>query len=257
MTVQTTGAGTESAERVADVLLAFARTSSSIGVSALARDLDLSKAVVHRILQSLVSRGLLQYSATGRDYSLGPSATVLGAKALRQLDVRAVGRDPLLRLRDTTGETTTLSLLTADSRAYVDQYESPNEIKMTVELGRMYPLHAGSSSRAILAHLPATQIEHIIRRGLDPLTSHTLTDADELRRQLEQVRRLGYARSVGERQAGAGSIASPVFGMRDDVIGSISVCGPLSRFDDEAVSRFIPFVVSTAREISQGMHATR
>src|SRR5690606_7589767 len=82
--------GTESAERVADVLLAFSHGNGSMGVSKLARELALSKAVVHRILQSLVSRDLISFNPANREYSLGPSATVLGARALRQLDLRTV-----------------------------------------------------------------------------------------------------------------------------------------------------------------------
>jgi len=63
-------AGTEAAARVADVLLAFLRGPRSLGVSALARDLDLSKAVVHRILQTLVQRGLLTADPGTREYHL-------------------------------------------------------------------------------------------------------------------------------------------------------------------------------------------
>ena len=70
-------AGTEGAGRVADVLLDFLEGPGSLGVSALARDLGLSKAVVHRILRTLVQRGLLETDADTREYRLGPSAAAL------------------------------------------------------------------------------------------------------------------------------------------------------------------------------------
>lgn len=242
--------GTESAERVADVLLSFARSDSPMGVSLIARELGLSKAVVHRILQSLVSRNLVQYSRDSRDYRLGPAAAALGAQALRQLDIRTVARVPLMELRNTTGETTTLSLLSGDKRTYIDQYESPNEVKMTVELGRMHPLHAGASSRAILAHLPEEHIARVAESGLPQATSQTITEPSDLLKSLALVRELGYSRSFGERQADAGSVAAPIFGPHHDVVGSISICGPIARFTDERVSRFAPLVMSTAARIS-------
>lgn len=248
--MQPVAVGTESADRVANVLLAFTRSDGPIGVSVIARELSLSKAVVHRILQSLVSRGLVQYSPDSRDYKLGPAAAALGVQALRHLDVRSVARVPLMELRAATGETTTLSLLTADKRTYIDQYESLNEIKMTVELGRMHPLYAGASSRAILAHLPDEFVARVIEGGLDPTTPFTLTDPQELLDSLESVRQKGYARSRGERQADAGSVAAPLFGPHDEVLGSISVCGPSSRFTDDAVERFAEHLVLTARRIS-------
>lgn len=251
--MQPTTTGTESAERVADVLLSFARSDAPMGVSAIARELDISKAVVHRILQSLVSRNLVQYSPESRDYRLGAAAAALGAQALRQLDVRGVARIPLMELRDATGETTTLSLLSAEKRTYIDQYESPNEVKMTVELGRMYPLHAGASSRAILAYLPAQFVERVVSGGLSQTTAHTITDPASLLTSLETIRERGYSRSVGERQADAGSVAVPIFGPHREVVGAISICGPIARFSDDTVSRFAPLVVSTAAKISDLM----
>jgi DNA-binding IclR family transcriptional regulator len=247
---KTTSTGTEAAERVADVLLALSRNDVSIGVSAISRELSLSKAVVHRILQSLVSRDLVRIDPETREYSLGPSATALGARALRQLDLRTVARGELISLRNETHETTTLSLLVSDHRTYIDQFVSAQEIKMTVELGRMYPLHAGASSRAILAFVPEADAARVLRSDLEPLTTETIHDRNVLEERLNEIRRNGYATSRGERQSGAGSVAAPVFGSDGRVVGSISVCGPLARFDAETVARDIPLVVASAARIS-------
>ncbi len=242
--------GTESAERVADVLLTLSRTELATGVSAIARDLNLSKAVVHRILQSLASRDLVSINPTTREYSLGPSATAMGARALRQLDLSSLASDDLIELRNVTGETTTLSLLVVDKRAYIDQYESVQEIRMTVETGRLFPLYAGASGRAILAYLPTSGIEKIIASGLKSLTDETVNDFDVLNELLIRVRTKGYATSRGERQAGAGSVAAPVFREDGKVIGSVSVCGPLARFDQESVEKYVPLVTAAAARIS-------
>lgn len=115
--------GTESAGRVADLLYAFVAGPASLGVTELARELGLSKAVVHRILRSLTARGFLQVDAGSRTYRLGPAAVALGARALRDLDMRSVARPVLQQLRDRTGETTTLSELAGDSRVYLDQFD--------------------------------------------------------------------------------------------------------------------------------------
>jgi DNA-binding IclR family transcriptional regulator len=245
--------GTEAATRVADVLLMFARGPSALGVSEIARELGLSKAVVHRILQSLAARSLVRADTGTRAYRLGPGAIALGARALRDFDLRQAARPTLRRLRDLTRETTTLSARVQESRIYLDQYESPQEIKMTVGLGRPYPLHAGASSRAILAFLPEETIERVINNGLEGLTSQTIRDPAELRRRLAATRSSGYATSRGERQHAAGSVAAPVFGVDGEVVGSISVCGPLDRFDGVTVERYLPLVRSAAEEISRAL----
>jgi DNA-binding IclR family transcriptional regulator len=248
-----TNAGTESAGRVADVLGLFTAGPAALGVSEIARELGLSKAVVHRILQSLASRSFVETDPQTRGYRLGPGAVALGARALRDLDLRRTARPVLRRLREVTRETTTLSAPIGGSRVYLDQYESPQEIKMTVELGRPHPLHAGASSRAILAFMPEETREIVIGMGLARLTPETIGEPEELRRRLAEVHSAGYATSRGERQHGAGSVAAPVFGMDGEVAGAISACGPVSRFDPATVERYVPLVCQAAAEISRAL----
>ena len=249
----TAAVGTEAATRVADVLLTFTKGPAALGVTEIARELGLSKAVVHRILQSLATRSLVRADAGTREYRLGPGAIALGARAMRDFDLRLAAQPTLRRMRDITKETTTLSARLQDSRIYLDQYESPQEIKMTVELGRPYPLYAGASSRAILAFLAEETIERVISRGLERLTPETIRSPRELRRRLAESRATGYAISKGERQSAAGSVAAPVFGIDGDVVGSISVCGPVDRFDDATITRYVPIVASGAAEISRAL----
>jgi IclR family acetate operon transcriptional repressor len=245
--------GTEAAARVADVLLAFLQGPRSLGVSALARELGLSKAVVHRILQTLVHRGLLTSDLSTREYHLGPAAAALGARSLRESDLRTVAMPVLRELQQATGETTTVSALVPGGRVYLDQVESVKEIKMTVEVGRRFPLHAGSSSTCILAFLPTAQQDEVLAGRLDALTPRTVVEPDELRDRLREVVRTGVAQSDGERQAGAGSVAAPVFGVDGSVQGAVSVCGPADRVGPAVRERYVPLLVEAADRISRGM----
>ncbi|MCF3963444.1 IclR family transcriptional regulator [Streptomyces fuscigenes] len=247
------GTGTETAGRVIDVLLLFTDGPDELGVSRIARELGLSKAVVHRILQTLVGRGMVALDSETRLYRLGPSAAALGARALREFDLRAVAGNTLRRLQLETGETVTLTALVPGGRAYVDQIVSTHEVKMTVELGRRFPLHAGSSGKCCLAFLPEARREEILAAALPALTDSTPTDAAALRAELAAVRRDGYASSHGERQSDAGSVASPLFGLDGDVRGSVSVCGPRSRFTPAFVHDCAPRVVEAARDISAAL----
>jgi DNA-binding IclR family transcriptional regulator len=246
-------AGTEVAGRVADVLLLFAGGPEHLGVTAISRELGISKAVVYRILQSLVSREMLEAGTSG--YRLGPAAVALGVSALRRFNIRNAAAPVLHRLRDETGETTTLSGLAGDERVYLDQFESPREVKMTVEVGRRFPLHAGSSGRVILAFLPEARREAVLARPLAALTDRTVTDEAVLRAQLAETARDGVAVSRGERQADAGSVAAPIFGPDGEVAGSISICGPRHRFTPEVVDRYRTLVRDAGEEITRGWAA--
>ncbi len=239
--------GTESADRVADVLLLFAQVDGPLGVSEIARSLSLSKAVVHRILQSLTSRSLTQLVAGNSTYILGPAATTLSMRAWSQLDLRSLASPILRKLRDETRETTTLSVLVGHQRIYLDQFESPQEVKMVVDLGPRFPLHSGASSRAILAHLPQTVIDDAVRQLHDIDRD---VDVDDYLRRLEAVRTRGYAVSLNERKTGAASIAAPFFDAGGNVLGSISSSGPVFRYGEEGHEDHVRMVIAAAEAIT-------
>jgi IclR family acetate operon transcriptional repressor len=155
-------------------------------------------------------------------------------------------------LQEATNETVTVSALVPGGRVYLDQVESTREIKMTVELGRRFPLHAGSSSTCMLAFLPEGEQESVLHEGhLEMLTSRTVTDPAVLRHGLRRIRAAGFSWSDGERQEGAGSIAAPVFGLDGEVVGAVSVCGPAARVDAASRQRFVPLLLEASETISR------
>lgn len=245
--------GTETATRVADVLLLFTDGADSLGVTAIARALGLSKTVVHRTLSSLVDKGFLVPDTRTRGYALGPSLASLGARALRDSSLRAAALPLMAELHRSTNETVTVSTRVPGGRVYLDQLDSALEIKMTVELGRRFPLHAGSSSTCILAFLPEAERHVVLEQELVALTTRTIVDPIALQARIEQVRATGVAESDGERQHGAGSVAAPVFDVDGQVVGALSVCGPAYRMNREKRAAIVPLLRNAADQVSQAL----
>ncbi|MFE3448983.1 IclR family transcriptional regulator [Nonomuraea sp. NPDC059194] len=238
-------------ERAMDVLLLFGRSSRpDLGVTEIATELDLTKAAVHRILTALRSRELIALDPVSRRYSLGHAAIALGRAYLARTDLRAMAGPELRRLSARAGETATLSVRRGDTRLYVDQVVPDQELRMEVSLGIPYPLHAGSSSKAILAFLREEEVEgYLVRHKLDALTAKTITDPDKLRAELAAIRKKGYATSLGERQEGAASVAAPVLDHDGLVIAAVSVSGPSARFKPH-MQGLAPAVVEAASRLS-------
>lgn len=238
-------------ERAADVLNVFTELDgATVGVTELAQHLGLSKAVVHRILTSLRVKGFVDIDEITHRYSLGPAALALGLTYLQQIDVRDAARSVLRELSEQTNETATLSVRRGDVRMYVDQITPPREVKMTVQLGHPYPLHAGGSSKALLAHMPEAYVDEYLARPLEAVSANTITDPVEIREELETIRARGCAITFGERMEGAGSVAAPIFDHESRPIAAISVCGPLERFRDE-VEEIAPMLVEATRRLSR------
>jgi len=242
-------------ERGADVLLLFANSvEPKLGVTQIANRLGLSKAVVHRILSALRNKGLVEFDPVSRHYSLGPIIMSLGLTYLQKLDVRTVALPVLTELSRDTYETTTLSVRTGPNRVYVDQVTPLREVLMSVKIGVPYPLHAGASSKAFLAFLPTEEINRYLENPLVKVTDGTITDRRKLRRELAQIAERGWATSVGERQVGAGSVASPILDYRDYPIAVVSVCGPANRMILEMDTCTEKLVASTSRISRQMGH---
>lgn len=220
--------------RTADVLSFLAQgPPRPVGVTEIANGLGLSKAVVFRILVSLQERGYVEFDARSRRYLLGPKCLALGMAYLERTDTRRSVHDALVTLSARSEETATMSLRTGWERMYVDQILPPDDIKMVVPIGRLFPLHAGASSKAFLAFLPEAERERFFAEHahLPALTERTVVNERALRAELEEIRTAGFASSRGERQQGAASVAAPILDSTGAPAAVISVCGPIERFE--------------------------
>jgi len=225
-------------ERAMRVLTYFGESASpSLGVSEISRDLGIPKAVVYRILSTLRLCNFVEWDNSSRRYKLGLACVKLGSKYRASVDIHDIAMEAMRRLSALSGETATLSLRQGGTRIYVSQITPVREVKMTVNLGVPYQLHAGSSSKAFLAHLPQDeQEEYLAGPGLIKFTDLTKTDPALLKDDLLKIRDCGYASSLGERQAGAGSIAAPVFDQKGLPVAVISICGPVDRIREKLES---------------------
>ncbi|MBB5844568.1 DNA-binding IclR family transcriptional regulator [Conyzicola lurida] len=241
-------------ERVARVLLCFTGDAPWLGVSEISRELGLGKAVVHRILQTLVETAMLVYQPDKRTYGLGPAAIALGRRATANSDVRTAAMPALSWLASVTGETSILCSRVGYRRVYVAQVESAQPIRVTIGVGDSHPLTGGASGNAILAFMPEKDIDLALTVPLLQYTSTTVVDPGEIRERLALVRERGWATTSGERVPLSRSIAVPVFGLDPEPAGALSVAVLASREvgTDEQLAQL---VVQAGKQASTALRA--
>jgi DNA-binding IclR family transcriptional regulator len=241
-------------DRALAVLDAIAEARGAVGVSEIARQLNLPKSVVHYHVRALARNQYVEVDASRR-YLLGPAARRLGGDHERpasEPDLRSRALPHLRALQEETRETVTLAQLVGGEAVFVDQLVSAHELKVAIELGRHVPLDVGASGRAILAHLPTEAREAVLADLLQPGGRRAPVDPARLRAELDLVRRSGVAIGRGEDQPGAACVAAAVFGRRG-LVGAVGVCGPAYRFIDAAVERFKPPLMATAAGLSRDL----
>jgi DNA-binding IclR family transcriptional regulator len=236
-------------DRALAILGILAAASQPMGVTEIARQVGLPKSVVHYHVSALVRNGYVE-ARPDRRYGLGYAALRLGRGGYFNVELRARALPHMRALHHDTWETVTLSVLVGSERVCIDQLVSPQEMKLSVELGRPFPLHAGASGRAILAFLSEDAREAILGQPLIRLTPATEVEPDRLRSLLVAVRERGLAVSRGERQAGAAAVAAPLFD-RHGVAGAIAISGPEHRFDDLAVERGQHLLEAAAAQLNR------
>jgi len=200
----------------------------------------------------LVDTGLIARNPATSKYYLGPRALELGMAGFGTPDLRTLAEPVMRELMEETQETVTLSYLVNTERVYAAQVESRQPVRMTITVGMRVPLYAGASGRAILAAMSEKELdEYLAKVELRPLTGTTLFDPSSLRNALEEVRDAGYAVSFGERDPWAAAAAAAIVTSSGRPIGSLSVCGPLARFQGPLVKLCGEAVRDAAQKISK------
>ena len=229
----------------------------SLTLTELSARSGINKVTALRILANLEGRGYVERDeATGR-YRLGVRLLQLGMRKTEGLDLRTVARPILKRLHADTDETVNLAIPGPDGIFYIDILESPLGLRMAATIGARDDYHATALGKAILANLPpAAQEETLRRQRLPKKTPRTIVEPGALARELDLVRKRGYAVDDEENETGARCVAAPIFDHRGRVVAAISVSGPASRLTADREAELAARVKATSQQISALMGYT-
>jgi DNA-binding IclR family transcriptional regulator len=208
-----------------------------------------NKVTALRILANLEARGYVQRDELGY-YSLGMKLLQLGLRKSAATELRAVAHPFLRELRDRFDETVNLGIPDDGGILYIDILESSLGLRMAATIGARDDLHSTAIGKAIASHWNGDEQARIAASTLSPKTERTITDAEQLRDELEHVRYRGYSIDDQENETGARCIGAPVFDHTGACAGAISVSGPTIRMSDERVLVIAPEVRRTAAAIS-------
>jgi DNA-binding IclR family transcriptional regulator len=103
----------------------------------------------------------------------------------------------------------------------------------------------------LLAFDKQNTVEKVIENGLISHMPGSITDPNELRRQLESIRQKGYSVSAEELTAGTKSVAAPIRDHTGNVVSAITVVGPLQRMKDNKIPYISKKVIEAGKEASR------
>ncbi len=218
----------QSVQRAFSILRQLA--SAEMGVTELAAATDLPKSTVARMLATLEQEGAVVQVVASGAYQIGPAIVALVGSETRRPDLIARSRPHLVVLAHETGEDAGLSVPDGYRVHYIAQADSDNPIQVRDWTGEMVPMHVVASGLVILAHWPEEPLERYLRRPLQAFTEDSMTDPEELRKRLAEVRRDGFVWVFEEFVEGINSVAAPILDRRGRPRAALHIHGPAYRF---------------------------
>ena len=238
-------------DRLVIVLNCFSSERPAWSLTDLSVHLKLPKSTLHRFLGSLESHGILRRNPDDKRWRLGYRLVTWGELAARSTGLRHVARPIMRQLVDITGETVVLTVYQDHEVVCIEKVETSHSVRLNFDIGTRHLPHAGASSKILTAHLPHDEVQALIRKkGLRPICTNTIVDADELVVELAKIRERGYAQSLEETDPGAWGVATPIYGRGGGVVAAVGIVGPSLRYTDELAQQYVALCRDASRRIS-------
>jgi len=248
-------AGPQLLDRAFAILSLFSQDRPEWTTTEAARACDLPVPTAHRILGSLFQHRYVERDSATKRFRLGPAALELARNAREVVDLAAVSLPALQRLARETGETALLTVIdsTRDRSVCLERVESRHPLRLSVYPGRLMPLHAGASQKALLAHMPEDDVERVASGQLEKLWTETLTRPKGLKEDLATIRQRGWATSYEETDAGVWGIAITLLGVDGDPVAAIGLAGPRFRVSEAQEGNVLAILDRVSRTVADAL----
>jgi len=218
----------------------------------ISRRLGIPKSSASYILRTLERRGYLRrHGETGR-YRLGLKVLSLGREVLAGFEIGELAVPILRGVVERTQLTAHLAILDHGEAVYIAKVDAPGFIKMDTWVGRRMFVHSTSVGKALVAHLPRTEVEAILRQhGLKKRTPKTIGPPARFFAELERVRSQGYAVDDEENSVGARCLAVPIFDVLGRVEAALGISGTTTQIDEAHTPKLVEVLRDAARRLAR------
>lgn len=223
-----------SAEKTLEIIDLFNFQRRELAVQEISILLNQPQSSVYRHLRVLKEKGYIVETTNG-NYKLGYKFLSL-AKVVKEDTSLSTIAFPIMRnLCTDLGETVILTIVSGLNAICLEVVTPDKAIKVSSEQGKILPLHAGASSRTLLAYMDDNTVDELYKKNmLDEFTEHTIVNVDELRKQNEVIRKKGYSISDSEVDEGVLGFGVAIMDMDNKLVAALSIAGPRERMMNQS-----------------------
>ena len=213
------------------------------------------KGSLHRMLQSLQSRGYVTQDVRSGRYAAGIRCFELGSLWAQNLDMRSVAAPFLHHLNAATRETVHLGVYESGDVVYIERLESPQQVIAKSYVGRRCTATCVATGRVLLAFSDAAEIERVLEQPVPAYTEHSITDPAQLSEMFAEIRANGFGVNRCSYREEVSGIAAPIRDHTGRVIAAVGLCLPDHRFGPDRLDVLRDVTIETAMDISRALGA--
>jgi len=239
-----------SVSRALAILECFDEDTPSLALHQISAKLGLAKSTTYRLVSTLIEAGYLVQKESS-EYCLSLQLLRLAGVVTSSLDIAKISRGELLSVAAQCGETVEISMLVGNQRVCIDVVESASRLKSIVQVGETFGLYHGATGLTFLAFMPQEVRSPLIRRA--PLEIRNRKN--DFVAELDEIRRRGFAHTIGQRVVGAAAISAPIRDMRKEVSYCMTITGPAARIAGRE-TEFAELLTKACQQVSSMLGAT-
>lgn len=241
-------------DKTIDVLEAFLKHESEMGITELARLSRLNISTVYRITSVLVRRGYLSQRQKRGKYFIAPKLLEFSSAIRQQMKIGNVAFPFLNKLHEVTNEAVNLAILDGSEAVCIEQIESSQNLRTMTKVGTRFPLYCTGVGKAFLAYAEEKEVERYARsKGLPYRTENTITELTKLKEELATIRQEGIAVDNEEFELGIKCIGAPIFDGNGNIVATFIVSGPSVRLNSSRIEEIKLLIKHCSSEISRAL----
>jgi len=243
----------QSVDRVLDIIEVLSTEQDGLGVTTIANKVGLHKSTAHRLLTTLANRGYVAKTGEG-NYKIGLKLIEAVSCYINSLELQTEARPYLMQLTGELGLTSHLGILDRDMVVYIEKMDVVSSIRMYSQIGLRMHSYCSSLGKCLLSNYSKEELNGIMKDcSFIKFTNNTIGSMEELHKEINKVRKQGWAMDNEEYEIGHRCIGAPIYDYKGDIIAAISASGPKNLIKDDRIQDVANAVKKAAIELSRSM----
>lgn len=243
--------GVQVIDRVFDILELLTTEEAGLGITEIARRLNLNKSTAHRIVNGIMHRGYIEKTEQGL-YRLGLGFVALSSLRLNNVELTIEAKPYLKDMTNHTGQTSHLAVLNGSDAMYIDKVETVKNLRLYSEIGKRIPVYCSGLGKSLVMDRADEEI-HTLLKDCEYVkkTNKTLTSAEAVMKDIRRGRIIGWTMDDEEHDLGIRCFAAPVYDYTGRIVAAISTSGPSHIYTKDRDNEIGEYIVNVAYQISR------